>query len=444
MAFSKRQKTDLCTAEFEMNSIKKSVSQHKSELKQLGTVAMNDLKGLKEEAALHLSIIKKEQSENETFREQFLNLRNFFTKFSADQRADVDNLRKDFSTLREYNKVQVTSIKNVLETMMVEISKIKNEQTNFIKKTETTLKSLSGQTLRLSEESNMHKSFSNKSKQEFDKAVQVFGKRLDDIGVDSARTRLDVGKMTEFQKNFVEESKSRISNLQECFEKADTFIKDVGEKSEREFKAINENLSEKKREIVALQRKLETRANLMIEEFNQSMDEVKTDVDLLKTRVSNEQNQVVSYLEGVISSESGRLSKKVVNCLERMDEIDHMYDDMQDRVFEIDKNRKNNLVFYGVKGDEKDQDDCERLIKSIMNNFMQVTREIPLAKVTRLWNGPSFRGFKPIQVSFQLFKDKEEILRKNQLLQKNTNMYVTEDFSRKVRRHREELIRFAR
>ena len=124
MAFSKRQKTDLCSAEFEMNSIKKSVAQHKSELKQLGTVAMNDLKNLKEEAALHLSIIKKEQSENEKFREQFLNLKKFFTKFSSDQRADVENLRKDFSTLKEYNKVQVTSIKNVLETMMVEISKI--------------------------------------------------------------------------------------------------------------------------------------------------------------------------------------------------------------------------------------------------------------------------------------------------------------------------------
>ena len=60
-----------------------------------------------------------------------------------------------------------------------------------------------------------------------------------------------------------------------------------------------------------------------------------------------------------------------------------------------------------------------------------------------MWNGPSFRGFKPILVSFQLFKDKEEILRKNNLLQKNTNMYVTEDFSRKVRKHREELIKFA-
>ena len=93
MAFSKRQKTDLCSAEFEMNSIKKSVAQHKSELKQLGTVAMNDLKNLKEETALHLSIIKKEQSENEKFREQFLSLKKFFTKFSSDQRMDVDNLR---------------------------------------------------------------------------------------------------------------------------------------------------------------------------------------------------------------------------------------------------------------------------------------------------------------------------------------------------------------
>ena len=29
-------------------------------------------------------------------------------------------------------------------------------------------------------------------------------------------------------------------------------------------------------------------------------------------------------------------------------------------------------VFYGVKGEETDQDDCERMIKTIMNKFMQV------------------------------------------------------------------------
>ena len=68
MAFSKRQKTDLSTSEFEITSLKKSVNQHKSELKHLGTVVINDLKNLKEESSLHLSLIKKEQSENEEFR----------------------------------------------------------------------------------------------------------------------------------------------------------------------------------------------------------------------------------------------------------------------------------------------------------------------------------------------------------------------------------------
>ena len=296
MAFSKRQKTDLSTAEFEITSLKKSVNQHKAELKHLGTVVINDLKNLKEESSLHLSLIQKEQSENEEFRDQFTKLKDVFTRFTADQRSDVDSLRKDFMTLKEYNRVQVTSIKNVLETMMMEISKIKTQQTEFVSRTESTLKVLSGQTLRLSEESNMHKSFSNKSKQDFDKAVEVFSRRLEEFGVDSARHSLEFGKMTELQKSFVEESKSKITKLQDNFDKIETVVTTIGGKSEQEFKSINDNLTERKREIGALQRKLESRANLMIEEFNQSMDEIKTDLDLLRTRISNEQNQVQTYL----------------------------------------------------------------------------------------------------------------------------------------------------
>ena len=64
-------------------------------------------------------------------------------------------------------------------------------------------------------------------------------------------------------------------------------------------------------------------------------------------------------------------------------------------------------------------------------------------KVVRLWNGPSFRGLKPILVTFHLFKDKEDILRKSPLL-RGSNIYITEDYSRKVRKHREELLKFAK
>ena len=64
-------------------------------------------------------------------------------------------------------------------------------------------------------------------------------------------------------------------------------------------------------------------------------------------------------------------------------------------------------------------------------------------KTARLWNGPSFRGLKPILVTFHLFKDKEDILRKSGLL-RGCNIYITEDYSRKVRRQREELLKFAK
>ena len=81
--------------------------------------------------------------------------------------------------------------------------------------------------------------------------------------------------------------------------------------------------------------------------------------------------------------------------------------------------------------------------KTQKNLIFKVRREIVFTRVARLWNGPSFRGLKPILVTFHLFKDKEDLLRKSALL-RGTNIYITEDYSRKVRRHREELLRFAK
>lgn len=86
-----------------------------------------------------------------------------------------------------------------------------------------------------------------------------------------------------------------------------------------------------------------------------------------------------------------------------------------------------------------------------------------MSRISRIWHGPDFRGHKPIQIcivnyrsahflsyfssqsamveSFAFNRDKEEILRKARLL-KGSNIYISEDFSRKVREHRHELIKF--
>ena len=99
----------------------------------------------------------------------------------------------------------------------------------------------------------MHKSFSNKSKQDFDTTVDKFRKQLESSGTDLARVMLDVGKITEEQKLFVENSRAKIIRLEENFENTDQKLSEEIEKSEKEFQEMNGNLSERRREIGALQ-----------------------------------------------------------------------------------------------------------------------------------------------------------------------------------------------
>jgi len=72
---------------------------------------------------------------------------------------------------------------------------------------------------------------------------------------------------------------------------------------------------------------------------------------------------------------------------------------------------------------------------------LHISRDIAMSRIGRVWHGPDFRGHKPIQVCFVNYRDKEEVLRKARLL-KGSNVYIGEDFSRKVREHRHELIKF--
>ena len=77
----------------------------------------------------------------------------------------------------------------------------------------------------------------------------------------------------------------------------------------------------------------------------------------------------------------------------------------------------------------------------MLHKKLHISREIAMSRITRVWHGPDFRGHKPIQLCIVNYRDKEEILRKARLL-KGSNIYISEDFSRKVREHRHELIKF--
>ncbi|XP_023327225.1 uncharacterized protein LOC111700521 [Eurytemora carolleeae] len=129
----------------------------------------------------------------------------------------------------------------------------------------------------------------------------------------------------------------------------------------------------------------------------------------------------------------------------KMDSISGVYDDLNEKMHDVDKSIKNNLLFYGLNPDYTPELPSSLLprIQDLFRFNLSISRDIPLAKVTRLSTGPEIRGCRPILVSFLHFKDREEILSKSKLL-KSTNVYVSEDLSRKTREHRQELQKYMR
>ena len=79
------------------------------------------------------------------------------------------------------------------------------------------------------------------------------------------------------------------------------------------------------------------------------------------------------------------------------------YNDIQDRLYEIDKSWKNNLIFYGIPLESSSIEDedpyvTEEKVRELIKRKLRITREIPFNRVSRVFHGPEFRGQKPVQV----------------------------------------------
>ena len=89
-----------------------------------------------------------------------------------------------------------------------------------------------------------------------------------------------------------------------------------------------------------------------------------------------------------------------------MNELVCVYDDLQDRLYEIDRSWQNNLVFYGVKPDpggvHESMDCLESKIKGVLRTNWNIGRDIPLVRLQRIFNGSDVRGYKPVVVTFQV------------------------------------------
>jgi hypothetical protein len=77
----------------------------------------------------------------------------------------------------------------------------------------------------------------------------------------------------------------------------------------------------------------------------------------------------------------------------KMDAITGVYDDLHEKMHEIDKTRQNNLLFYGIKPDFLPEipHQLEQKIHEIMHFNLQISRDVPVTKISRMISGPEVR-----------------------------------------------------
>ena len=152
----------------------------------------------------------------------------------------------------------------------------------------------------------------------------------------------------------------------------------------------------------------------MIEKQNSIIGEQKEEIKMLKKKV--EENEKMT---SEMRSEFGEMRKRWQSTgdlpnaalqqqtadatVNKIETLVGAYNDIQDRLYEIDKSWKNNLIFYGIpmetnNSDYEDPFTTEEKIRGIIKRKLRISREMHLNRVTRIVHGPEFRGQKPIQV----------------------------------------------
>ena len=135
-------------------------------------------------------------------------------------------------------------------------------------------------------------------------------------------------------------------------------------------------------------------------------------------------------MDGAIQQENEEM-KQDINELketmhsfkEKIEQSSTMIDNIQEKMYDYENTKKNNLIFYGIPT-HKGETSSKLLItiQDIIKNQFTIARDISIESVNRVLNGPEVMGCRPVLVTFSKFKDKSEVLQKSKFVQKPSSV----------------------
>ena len=76
---------------------------------------------------------------------------------------------------------------------------------------------------------------------------------------------------------------------------------------------------------------------------------------------------------------------------EKIEAMDQGLCELNEKIHEFEQNKRNNLIFYGLNNDSKETPELLlSKVQSIVKVTLGIRREIPIPKVTRMYNGKTF------------------------------------------------------
>lgn len=175
--------------------------------------------------------------------------------------------------------------------------------------------------------------------------------------------------------------------------------------------------------------------------LTKEFDALKTQNEMLIKKIAELETKIDKLVGSPPSAphvESEEIRTQSDQLADAMRKVFRTQDDIENR------SRRNNLLFFGVEGEEKETwDESEAKVISLCAEKLQVTVTPSSIERAHRMGKPKDDNPRPIIVKFALFKDKQRVLSAASKL-KGTKISIGEDYSRNIRQEREKLIAFAR
>ena len=206
--------------------------------------------------------------------------------------------------------------------------------------------------------------------------------------------------------------------------------------------------------------RLETRLREFEDRTAKKIRDLEDLVQYLTEKLTNIHGSSKEEKEGT-QGKLVRLEETVAGFDERMTINKRLLEQIREKLYDFDINKKNNLIFNGVpKIQNENNDRLVASIKTIIRTKLKIIRFIDILvklkrlltylfhrvlsqNVDRVDTGPSVLKCRPVTVTFRHFKDREDILKASRFLKITEDyVYITEDVSKSIRESQQELRKF--